>query len=169
VVISGASGSGKSSLAWYMIHNGYNYLSDELAPVDPKQLRVEVYPHALCLKTEPRTAPPLPESSQFTAFTIHVPAFELPARALDKPCTLNLLIFIGGTLNGEELHVQKISQAESAARLYANGLNQLSHQDEGLPVAASIARRVPSYLISGGTVEERAEAIRAMLETERVL
>lgn len=164
VIISGESGSGKSSLAWFMCHNGFDYLSDELAPIDPALLQVEPYPHALCLKNPPISEPALPDSTQYTEATIHVPAYELPARELSQPCPLSLLIFIDGLSNGCDLGVQAIGSAESAARLYANGLNQLSHPGSGLPVAAAIVKNLPSYLVSGGTVEERADAIRRLFD-----
>jgi hypothetical protein len=164
VIISGESGSGKSSLAWFMSQHGFDYLSDELAPVDPAFLQVEPYPHALCLKEKPMFKPALPDSTQYTEVTIHVPAYELPTRALNRPCPLSLLIFIDGSLRGRNLVVRAIGCAESAARLYSNGLNQLSHRGDGLPVVADIARGVPAYLMSGGTVEERAKAIRNLFD-----
>ena len=165
VIISGESGSGKSSLAWFMSHNGFDYLSDELAPVDPAVLHVEPYPHALCLKNKPLSEPALPDSTQYTDATMHVPAYELPTRDLDRPCPLSLLIFIDGSLNGRDLVVHAIGSAESAARLYSNGLNHLSHPGDGLPVVADMARGVSSYLLSGGTIEERAEAIRDLFDS----
>ena len=160
VIISGESGSGKSSLAWCLSHRGFEYLSDELAPVDPSTLAVEPYPHALCLKAEPLCEPALPDSTQYTAASRHIPAYELPTRALDQSCPLSFLVFIDKVLDGRDLVVRGIGNAESAARLYSNGLNQLSHPGEGLPIVAAIAGNVPSYLMSGGTVEARAQAVR---------
>ena len=61
--------------------------------------------------------------------------------------------------------VRAIGSAESAARLYSNGLNQLSHRGDGLPVAVGMASGVSSYLMSGGTVEERAQAIRDIFDS----
>lgn len=164
VVISGKSGCGKSSLAWFMTHNGFEYLSDELSPVNPDSLDVEPYPHALCMKNEPLTEPALPESTQYTEGTIHVPAFELPARALQQPCPLSFLVFIDKAGHGQGLTWRKIGNAESAARLYSNGLNHLSHRNAGLSAVASIASKVPSFLMSGGTVEERAQVVRNLFD-----
>ena len=165
VIISGESGSGKSSLAWFMSHNGFDYLSDELSPIDPAVLQVVPYPHALCLKNQPLSDPALPDSTQYTEVTLHVPAYELPIRALDRPCPLSLLIFIDGSLSGRDLLVRAIGSAESAARLYSNGLNQLSHQGDGLPIVVEMTAGVSSYLMSGGTVEERAQAIRDLFDS----
>jgi len=163
VLVSGESGIGKSSLAWYMSHNGFEYLSDELAPIDPVSLQVEAYPHALCLKNEPLTAPALPDSAFYTEATIHVPAYELPTRALLRPCPLELLVFVVASVHGKDLLVRTIGAAESAAQLYSNGLNQLAHRNDGLATAARVSKGVSSYVIGGGTVEERGRAIRDLL------
>ena len=165
VIISGESGSGKSSLAWCLSHRGFEYLSDELAPIDPSTLAVEPYPHALCLKAKPLCGPALPDSTQYTAASKHIPAYELPTRALDQSCPLSFLVFIDKVLNARDLVVRGIGNAESAARLYSNGLNQLSHPGEGLPIVAAIASAVPSYLMSGGTVENRAQAVRDLFDS----
>ena len=164
VVISGASGSGKSSLAWFMSYNGFEYLSDELAPVDPDSHRIQPYPHALCLKNPPLSEPELPESALHTEATIHVPAYELSARAPDRPGALALLVYIDGTGDGAAMQLHELEHAESAARLYANGLNQLAHANSGLAVVAEISRNVASYLVSGGSVEQRARGIQRLLE-----
>lgn len=168
VIIAGESGSGKSSLAWCLSHSGFDYLSDELAPIDPSNLAVEPYPHALCLKTEPLCAPALPESTLHTTRSKHVPAYELSIRPLHQSCPLGFLVFIDKVRNGRSLAVRSIGKAESAARLYSNGLNQLSHSGDGLPVVSAIATAVPAYLMSGGTVENRAQAVRDLFNCAAV-
>ena len=75
-----------------------------------------------------------------------------------------LFVFIGESKNCPGLNVGLISKAESAARLFANGLNQLSHPGDGLPTAAAIANTVPAYVFTGGTVEARARSIRTLLD-----
>lgn len=162
-LISGASGSGKSSLAWTLSHMGFDYLSDELAPVDPARMQVEPYPHALCLKTKPVSGPSLPKSTIYTPVTMHVPAYELPNHPHERPCPIGVLVFIDHSRNGRNLEIAAISSAAASARLYSNGLNQLAHTGQGLPVATSIAANMPSYLISGGTVDERSLAIRDLM------
>jgi len=168
VIISGESGSGKSSLAWCLSHLGFEYLSDELAPIDPPALDVEPYPHALCLKGQPLCEPALPDSTQYTAASNHVPAYELPTRAPARRCRLGFLVFIDRVSDSRELVVRCIGKAESAARLYSNGLNQLSHQGDGLPTVAAIASTIPSYLMSGGAIEDRARAVRDLFDSAAV-
>jgi hypothetical protein len=47
VVLSAPSGTGKSTLALALLENGFDYLSDELAPIDVQRLTVHPFPHAL--------------------------------------------------------------------------------------------------------------------------
>ncbi len=163
VVVSGASGSGKSTLAWSLCHQGFAYLSDELAPINPIHMHVEPYPHALCLKTDPPAGPSLPDSTIYTSATMHVPAYELPNHPLEQPSPIAALVFIDPSRNGCSLELKEISAAEAAARLYANGLNQLAHVGSGLPAATRIARSVPSVFVTGGTVEERSRVVQDLL------
>jgi len=163
VVIPGASGDGKSNLAWSLCHSGFRYLSDELAPIDPGTLTVEPYPHALCLKSKPLSGPSLPKSTVRTDVTMHVPAYELPNYELERSCSIGAMVFIDSCRNGLSLKIESISSAAAAARLYSNGLNQLAHLGDGLPAATNIAKMVPSYFVTGGTVAERTLAIKELL------
>ena len=42
------SGYGKSTTTWGLLHYGFKYLSDELAPVHLTTMHVNPFPHALC-------------------------------------------------------------------------------------------------------------------------
>jgi len=163
VVIPGASGDGKSNLAWSLCHSGLEYLSDELAPINPSKMHVEPYPHALCLKSEPLSGPELPKSTVRTDVTMHVPAYALPNYELERACPIGAMVFIDSCRNGLSLEIGSIGSAEAAARLYSNGLNQLAHLGDGLPAATNIAKSVPSYFVTGGTVDERTLAIKELL------
>lgn len=54
VVLAAPSGTGKSTLTLALLHAGFRYLSDELAPFDLVTLQVMPYPHALCLRLNRR-------------------------------------------------------------------------------------------------------------------
>ena len=83
------SGAGKSTTTWGLLHHGFQYLSDELSPVDVNTLCVLPYPHALCLKQDP--APPyvLPPSAIRLGRTIHLPVDTLPAATVSGPRALS--------------------------------------------------------------------------------
>lgn len=50
VVLAGASGFGKSTLAAGLLSRGWDYLSDELGLIDPQTLWVHGFPKALRIK-----------------------------------------------------------------------------------------------------------------------
>ena len=47
VLLIGDPGAGKSTLTWALLHHGFSYLSDELAPIDEDTLSVYPYAHAM--------------------------------------------------------------------------------------------------------------------------
>ena len=73
LLLAAESGSGKSTTTWGLLHHGFQYLSDELSPVDLNTMRVFPYPHALCLKQDPPPPYALPASAIRLGRTIHVP------------------------------------------------------------------------------------------------
>jgi hypothetical protein len=50
LLMPGASGSGKSTLAGALVAAGCQYLSDEIAALDPESLRLTLYPKSVCAK-----------------------------------------------------------------------------------------------------------------------
>src|SRR4029077_2015937 len=69
LALAAPSGYGKSTTAWGLLHHGFKYLSDELAPVDLTTMRVRPFPRALCLKAGPPNNYPLPKETIYTNYT----------------------------------------------------------------------------------------------------
>ena len=139
------SGGGKSTTLWGMLHHKWSYMSDELAPIDLSSMHVHSYPRALCLKRRPPQAYPLPEETIETSRTFHVPARDLPQVSQLESCPLEAIYFVRYCPNASTPAIDAISVGESAARLYANTLNQLAHANAGLDAATQIARSVSSF------------------------
>ena len=163
VIVSGASGAGKSTMCWALCNSGFSYLSDELAPVDTSRMQVVPYPHALCLKTRPDSGAPLPPTTVDTDYTLHVPTDSLPQPPVDSPRRLSAIVFIVFDGSRDSVAIQRISAGEAAARLYSNALNQLAHDTDGLPAAREIAGSVPAFTLTTGTIGETASAIENLV------
>ena len=157
------SGGGKSTTSWALLHHGFRYLSDELAPVDPAELQVHSYQHALCLKQEPSALYPLPKETWRTSATLHVPPKHVPLAPAANQYPLGALWFLEFDVQASEARVRAISPAEATARLYANGLNLLAHPNDGLDVVSQIATSVPSYFLT--TSSDLAATSRLVLRT----
>jgi hypothetical protein len=163
-----ASGVGKSTTSFALLHHGFRYLSDELAPIDAS-LRVHHYPHALCLKAEPPEPYRLPESTLRTSRTLHVPAQELPRPLGRAPRPLRAIFFI--ERDGAGPGLRPLSAAEGAARLYAQALNALAHPAEGLDTAVVIAGGARCFELRAGALSQlgtTCQLVRsALAETPR--
>ncbi len=164
VIIAAPSGTGKSTTTWGLLHEGFRYLSDELAPVDLERMAVSPYPHALCLKSEP--PPPynvLPAQALRTTETLHIPVEFLPAEAVMKPTPLAALFFLHRDASGNGCRIRHISTGEAAARLLANGLNPLAHRGDGLDAAIHIARQAHCYELHVSALTDVSSVVRKAL------
>jgi hypothetical protein len=159
-----ASGGGKSTTTWAALHYGFDYLSDELAPINLQEKTIIPYPHALCLKALPPAPYALPAGTLYTTRTIHVPTACLPSVVRFDPIPLKAIFFINYSPERSEPSISPISQAEAAARLYTNGLNQLAHKDSGLTGAVAICRDLPAFeLFTTSRLESAVQLLRATL------
>ncbi|MGH7847156.1 MAG: hypothetical protein ACREQW_18580, partial [Candidatus Binatia bacterium] len=150
VLLVAASGKGKSTTSWALLHHGFGYLSDELAPLDLDRLEVQPYAHALCLKGEPPGPYGLPAQTVRTRSTLHIPVQHLPHRAAMEATPLTAIFFLAYCPALKFPAVHPVSPAEAAARLFAQALNPLAHAEDGLPAAVTIAQRVPSFRLDSG-------------------
>lgn len=162
-ILTAASGTGKSTTTYGLLHQGFRYLSDELAPIDLKAMTVHPYPHALCLKSEPPDPYVLPAETLRTEATLHVPVTALPASACTTPVKLGAVFFLDRDGQGDTT-VLRIDSGEAAARLYANALNNLAHGGEGLDAAIQLTSRVPCFRLHMTDLSGAGAVIRSALK-----
>lgn len=145
ILICGESGAGKSTLCWSLCAAGYHYLSDELAPISLEETKVQPFPKAISLKSKTCDSPSLPAESIDAGATIHVPADTLRGGYETTPLPIASIVFLFPESPVDAAGLFEVSAAEGAARLYANGLNQLAHVDDGLDAAINIVRATKCY------------------------
>lgn len=159
VVLTAASGSGKSTATWALLHHGFGYLSDELAPIDPDSLQVLGYPHALCLKRRPPAPYSLPAETLITSRSMHVPVVGMSSGA-----QLAALFFVDHRYPENHPILSKVSPARAALHLYSNTLNPLAHHNDGLDAVAAITQNVPSYNLNTSNLGAACETLLAMFK-----
>jgi hypothetical protein len=159
-----ASGNGKSTTTWALLHHGFGYLSDELGPLNLDHLEVQPYPHALCLKKEPPWPYSLPDETLRTASTLHIPTVRLPNATISKPLPLTALFFLEYRPGLNSPGVHQLSKAEAAARFFTHALNPLAHAQDGLAGAAAVAQNIPSFCLDSGDLSLTCGLIKKTLE-----
>jgi len=157
------SGTGKSTTSWAMINSGFNYLSDELAPIDIATMSIHPYHHALCLKAKPPVFE-LPDNTLFTSQTIHVPCDSLPLAEIKTIKAVFYLEYIDDIFEPE---IIPINTAESAANLYANSLNILAHgnSDSGLGIAIKVASQLNGYKLKSNDLEKTCKEVKLLMNS----
>ena len=154
----GESGRGKSTLCWAMLHHGFEYLSDELAPIALDGLEVLPYPHALCLKRLPPSYP-LPASAMQLYRTLHVPVEALPVPVVSQPCPLDAIFLLRYDSGATEPLLRRLTAGEAAARLFVNALNALAHSNGGLDAVLHIASQTRCYALTTAGLPETCELV----------
>jgi hypothetical protein len=155
------SGYGKSTTTWGLLHHGFKYLSDELAPLHLTTMRVHPFPHALCLKSVPPDEYPLPKETIYTSCTAHVPAASLPGQATMETMPLEAVFFVRFSSDISEPVLKRIGRAEAAARLFTNALNPLAHAGDGLDGAIEVGSRTRCFELLTSNLKPTCEIIKS--------
>jgi hypothetical protein len=151
LVLAAPPGTGKSTLALALVQRGFDYLSDELAPVDVPGLRVYPYPHALCLKSRPPAPCSLPPAALDVGGRYHVPAAALSESIPRHPVPLGALVFL--TRGVRATTCERLTPASASAHLMANALNARAHELDGLSAAARLAEQIPAFRIDTSSLD----------------
>jgi hypothetical protein len=162
-VITAPSGTGKSTTAWALVEEGFGYLSDELAPIDPRSGQVHPYPHAVGLKTPPPAPYRLPTETLVTETGMHVPVGLLRGRTVTEPLPVRAIFFLRRLPPAQPPVVHALDVAASAAYLMANALNALAHPGEGLDSAIRIASQATCYALQASDLRATCELVKTTL------
>ncbi|NNE61117.1 MAG: hypothetical protein HKN35_09490 [Woeseia sp.] len=160
VLIIGESGAGKSTFCWHLCNSRFRYLSDELAPINLQDMRIEPYPHAICLKRIAEGMPPLPDATIDADATLHIPVEFIPGGIESSQVEIDTVLFLHKGDSTRAPGLQKLTKAEAAARFYSNALNQLAHEREGLKAASQLASAGACFKLQRGPLDVmRAELV----------
>jgi hypothetical protein len=164
-VLAGASGDGKSTTSWGLLHHGARFVSDELAPIDLTTRQVYPFERALCLKREPPLDYPLPASALRIGSCVHVPTAALPCATERTPQAVAGVVFVRHDPGRSRPELHRLSVAESAARLYASALNALAHDGRGFDAAVELASRWPAVALASGELKESCDLLGSWMDS----
>jgi hypothetical protein len=161
IALVAPSGFGKSTTTWALLQHGFQYLSDELAPIEPRTLRVHPFPRALCLKKNPPDCYPLPVDTIVTGRTVHVPTSLFSGDLANEPLPLSMIVFLRFIGQAQSPILKPISSADATVRLLINTLNPLAHLQYGLDDAIAIAATIPCFELVTGDLGSTCKLVRA--------
>jgi len=122
-LISAPSKSGKSTLTWALLNHGFDYISDDISPIDLTTLNALPYPRGISQRTNPDEPYSLPQRALSTGKTFKVSGEALPCQVIKQPTPLAALFFITRNPNADAPLIAPLSASESCMNLFAKGLN----------------------------------------------
>jgi Glycosyl transferase family 2 len=165
VLITGATGAGKTSLAGWFVANGFEFLSDELVLVTDKRGTTLSFPRPLLAKpgAEELIAILRRGCGAETVATASNTAICLDPRlpAKDRARKAGLIIF-PRFVAGSELALLALSPAVAGMKLMECNLNARNLADHGLAMLAALARSAPSLGLTYGSFAQLGGVIDAL-------
>jgi hypothetical protein len=166
-ILTGSTGSGKSTMTWALLNHNFGYMSDELAPIDIRTMNVQPFPHALCLKNEPAVPYIFPSEVLTTERASHIPTINRDIEVITQPMPLKTIFFIQHQTESKNPSYRKLHKAEAAMRLYTNALNPLAHDNAGLNSATAIVSSCACYELITADLSASCELVKQCLEVEK--
>jgi len=161
-MLIGPSKSGKSTTTWALLHQGFRYLSDELAPVDPKTLQVHPYPRSLWLRRVSPGAGHRGRKIQ-TGWMLCIPTNEFPGGAVDRPIPLDAVFFVRHNPQSPHPSLRTVARSTAIAQILASALNPGAHSGHGLDAAIEIATRAACYQLLTADLDETCAIVKEAL------
>jgi hypothetical protein len=148
-------------MTWALLHHGFRYMSDELAPIDFESMRVLPYPQAVHLKRPPPAPYAISTGAAPPARTMRVPVSGLPVDAAPEPHPFGVVFLLERRPELSAPTARKLGASEAAARLYVNTLNALAHPNWGLDAVVRIAEHAPCFAVASADLAATCSLIAA--------
>ncbi|GEM_PF-2625570 len=170
VLLPAEPGSGKTTLAAALTMAGCDYLSDELAPIDPVSAEVVPFPRPLWMMREsialfPGLAQALSEQPDDPASPKrHIPPHDLRPAPFGGSCPVGLVVF-PTYVAGSPLLLWPLGRAQAVSRLIENSFNFLRLGGAGLGVLARMVAGASCYQMRSGDLPSAVTTLMALLQS----
>lgn len=168
VLLPAASGSGKTTLVAGLVRAGFDYLSDEIAAIDPTTGQVAPFPLSLSVKpgSMDLLADVLPELPKNTGRFL---VGRVPVRADDiRPEAVGTSSRVGYVVSpryeaGAATTLESCSRGQGLAALGRNAFNFPSFGRRGLYVLADVVREARCYRLRVGELDQAVDALTRLV------
>ena len=169
VILPAAPETGKSTLVASLLRLGCEYLSDELAPIDPVTAGVYPFPKHIAVARsglEYITGGPPELPDDYPPLTAQLSNRYLRPGDLKAVVagsgSVDMIVFPTDDREGTPT-LQALSSSETIARLLEHTLNAELYGDRTLTMLTRASRAAESFELTGGSSEQRAELLRQEL------
>jgi hypothetical protein len=165
--------AGKSTTTAALLEQGFDYLSDEAAPLDPITGNVYPFPkriwlHQDALRFFPGLIDRLGDREGLNGDLVerfrerHIRPEDLGA-TISGPTPVRWLVFLARDREGPP-RLEPLPKAEAIARLAHNCFNLFRYQDRGVVLLSRVVEGAETLTLTGGTPKDRAQLLKEQLE-----
>lgn len=152
VVLAGAAGVGKTTLARALMDRGFLPFGDDVTLVDPVSLELQPFPRAFHLH-ESGGDPPDGHDG--------LPTYFQPSRWVRSPLPVKLILFLSRGAEREARAVP-LGAAEAASSLLGHSGSLVAAPAHTLAVAVRVIAQAPCYRLELGSPEASAAVVEAL-------
>jgi hypothetical protein len=168
VLLPGDQERGKTTTVAGLLAEGYDYVTDEAAAVDPATLEVTVFPKALSLDQGSPVLPagcglPAQRSGSTADGQWQVPAEQLGGRVATGPAHPPRLVVFPHYVAGARTAATPVGPAQAAKGLALCSFHFYENARRNLRVAADLARSAHAVDLRIGDLDDAVEAVELLV------
>lgn len=156
ILLLAASGAGKSTITAILCERGWQFLSDDVVPIEIYSLKAIPYP-----QLPSRRVPGVEDwssedlrTARREEVTIH------PSQVGSEPVTLGQLVF-PHFVRDEVASLTLITPARAALEMLRNATNFCDHREAGVARAVVMARSIPGYALTYESAQDAGDLLEA--------
>lgn len=168
-IFPGTHGAGKTTLVAYLVENGFEFFSDEVAALSYQTTSLEPFPRPLNIKAGsvgllPTEGACLQIERYDQGAQTYEGRYALPptARTAQGPARVRLVLF-PQYIAGADTRLRKLPRSKAAVLLVNHAFNFKLDQAQGFDLVAALASRVPAYQLSYEKLPEALAVIENLL------
>jgi hypothetical protein len=172
-ILPAREGLGKTTLCVQLVRNGFKFLSDEVACIEPKKHIVEPYPRKLNLNASSCALLKLPQwpdtflrRSGTDEMEWAIDIEQIVPESLSTSCPLGYIIFLRGF--GETPRLERVSASNALFRLFKYSLSPAAKPAALMYKFAHLLDSVACFNLVCADIDETARLVVRLAESQEV-
>jgi hypothetical protein len=173
LVLVGPSGVGKSTLAASLLARGWEYFCDEFALIEPRTLRLQPFPKAICIKAgafrllRERGLPFAGRCHYVKGLkgkVAYINPRDIRPSIVGEPAPIRCIVF-PKFVPDAEAQLFPVSRARAAFFLISSALNARRFGGEAIAHLCAVARGAACFGLISGSLDESCAHLEAAMES----
>lgn len=167
IIMPAGTGSGKTTTVAGLVRAGFDYLSDEAAPIDPRTRMVHPFPRPLALDLMSPIAGladelPARYHDLMRRQQYYVPCDYIRAGSLGEPCRIDYVL-VPRYSSGSDTRLDPMTRAEALTLVAEQSFNFDQYGSNGLSLLADVLRDAHCFRLRIGDLEDAVTQVKKLV------